>query len=601
MKKLNKKIFFLLIISIVSINFTFFSLPQNTNAQFSVPILETMTGGKNLWDLAKDAGIHLLSQLAKSAGRRLVMEITQVTVDWINSGFNGKASYPGNIGDFLRNTADRAVGDFIQSEPSLNFLCDPFKLQVQASLIAGFGKPSSLSQRLGCTLSGVVGNATSALANASVNVGVQTGSFTSGGWNTWLNENTVPQNNPYGAYMIAKGALDASIQTTQGAKTQELGFGQGALTFKRCYDTYQTPEGAQVGTKSDEYTEGGDRPAIPNVGPMVNTPGGLRSNVTAIQHCEVKTPGATITSMLGARANSEGNMDEMSSAISNGLDSILSALASLLISTVTKSLAAGILDTSPSTTADLSAGLSSLDTSAWDTYNSTMDNLDSTNPKYTRYNQLSSINATGNGVSDTGIVGETISSGNNTATYSASELTRAANNASTLITSLQNSELAYQYNYKVAQRILTEAKTVFVNAVSCNIARNNSSAALRAVLIRANIITNIDGDQDTNRTPGVAQIPWNLQVTTDALAQSNSHIILLNQAVTGVSGAKSFGDITNAMIPVNSTSFNTDPQDKMTGNIKTWLRGLIPSYSVSPCVIDLTSVLNITTPTTVTP
>jgi hypothetical protein len=174
-------------------------------------------------------------------------------------------------------------------------------------------------------------------------------------------------------------------------------------------------------------------------------------------------------------------------------------------------------------------------------------------------------------------------------------LEQVKNNANTLISSLMKSELAYQNNYMIAKNVLTSGKNVFATSSACNINYNRIDYVLRSKLIRANVITNIEGTQNSDRT--IASIPWTLEVIKAALADSNLKITILNKATSDVSSASGFTAVTDAMIPVNSTAFNTDSQAKMVENIKTWLRGVQNMYNTKLCPIDLTEVLKITSAT----
>ena len=64
----------------------------------------------------------------------IIRQFTLSVVNWINSGFKGNPSFVTNTEQFLLNTADITVGDFLMNEPALDFLCDPFKIQVKLAI-----------------------------------------------------------------------------------------------------------------------------------------------------------------------------------------------------------------------------------------------------------------------------------------------------------------------------------------------------------------------------------------------------------------------------------------------------------------------------------
>ena len=135
-KNFIKKISCLLIISLLSLNLTFLTVPKKANALFGA--------GDIVFDpgvfarLTLDYGIKVtekfISQAIKAAALKIIKMMTQATVDWINQGFEGNPAYISNLGDFLGGeggVADQTIGDFFANEPGLAFLCEPFQLQVK--------------------------------------------------------------------------------------------------------------------------------------------------------------------------------------------------------------------------------------------------------------------------------------------------------------------------------------------------------------------------------------------------------------------------------------------------------------------------------------
>ena len=165
------------------------------------------------------------------------------------------------------------------------------------------------------------------------------------------------------------------------------------------------------------------------------------------------------------------------------------------------------------------------------------------------------------------------------------------NNAVSLLNSFSKSESDYQNTYLVAQNVLLEGEKVFASSSVCNIKLNRADATTRYYLINANVISNIEGTTDSNRT--VPSIPWNFITIQSAIDKSNANMAILTQAYSDIRAASSLGAITDAMTPVNSTSFNTEVLPNISGNVKAWLTGMRDMYSKSPCLIDLTDVLQI--------
>ena len=74
----------------------------------------------------------------------------------------------------------------------------------------------------------------------------------------------------------------------------------------------------------------------------------------------------------------------------------------------------------------------------------------------------------------------------------------------------------------------------------------------------------------------------------------------MDEASSKVNSAGSIDNVKDALIPVNSTSFNTDPQITMVTNIKTWLSGVQNMYNTEMCPIDLIKVMQIVSAATST-
>ena len=667
-KNLIKKISFLLIVSILSINLSFLTVPKKAEAwgvTFDPSNLSQMT-----WEFGEKMITASLAATAKSLARRLISNVTQETVNWINGGMNGNPAYVADFNTFMtgeNGVLDQVVGDFIK-DSSLSFLCDPFRLQVKLALSLQYS--ANLTNILGCTLSKVEQNIRYAPIGVSGSVTINganiTGqsNFTSqGGWDSWLNTTLHPQNNPVGAYLIAKGEMDAQIQTSKEMKTIDIASGQGALSFRRCIDTYIDAKGNRIGSSEEYMDMPGSRPTPPNP----SSPLSLTNPVTGSsflsaspgihinKNCTVKTPGSVITGMLTQKATTDVEQNELTAALSDGIDTIFSTLVDALLSKAISQLKKGVLDpdldsyyaynaaVNKAWLASVNNNYSKLNDADknW-TYWRNTDNWTKTDgtvitlniPTSTLPNIPPVIFSTGTIIyshdpdidiepdippgwnfilptstisilppgwthsttSEGYIIPNNINAGYNepyTGGYSA--LGQAKNNSTILINSLAKSELSYQNNYKIAQNVLTKGRNVFATSSTCNMNYGRTDSVLRSLLIRTNVITNIDGISNSDRT--IASIPWNLEVIKTALKNSDAHLVILNKASSDVSGAGNITKITDAMIPVNSTSFNTDSQEKMVGNIKTWLRGVQGMYNSSLCPIDLTKVLQITSAT----
>lgn len=604
-----KNISLILIISIIFLNLSFLTIPKKVNAGAIIGGFANSTGievdpttlafyanagaavttsatenvASGIWQTLKKYTFEsALAGLAKKLALALIQQLTDATVNWINNGFDGNPAYISNLDDFLQGeggVADQAFGDFFASEPGLSFMCEPFQLQVKLALQLGFG--AGLKSQIGCTFTQVTENVGNAIntTNAIVDLNGNVVKVSKDGWDVWLRTTLQPQNNPIGAYMIAKAALDSKVVTATENKKIDILNGQGAISFNKCVDTYIDATGNVVGY-SEEYTGGFNRPEIPSEA--------VGNNVFRKQKCTMKTPGATITSMLGFKANSTGDIAKIQAAMADGIDNIIGALLQKLMDVTLEKIKEGVLDNKTSITSQAySEALNNANDQITQTYNLGIDSInngDILDPGQLLNYKYSTSTSTS---TDTNYYGYTA-------------LDRAKNNANNLINSLMKSELTYQNNYLTAKNILVSAQNVFASSSECNMKANKSGSMLRAFMINSNVIENIKGTIYTDNYRILAQIPWNLVTIKTAVSNSTEKIAILDEASSKVSLAGSIDEVKDALIPVNSTSFNTDPQITMVTNIKTWLSGVQNMYNTEMCPIDLIKVMEIVSPATST-
>ncbi len=217
--------------------------------------------------------------LAKLIWRQIAGSI----VDWINGGFNGKPAFLQDFNKFMLGVGDQIAGQIIQGS-ALSFLCSPFSLNIRIALATRY------SQRApSCTLTQVIKNVQNFMNN-----------FSQGGWSSWLQLTTVPQNNNYGGYLIGAATVQLNIDKQQLSWDKQLKFGSGFLpaTSQKCQGT------------------------------SVNA-GGKSPSPQASSNCSssVDTPGALIANKIGATINSP----ETSLLLADDLNKIIDALSQQLI------------------------------------------------------------------------------------------------------------------------------------------------------------------------------------------------------------------------------------------------------------------------------
>jgi len=192
-----------------------------------VAVSDSTTHGNQITQLVLDCVTHALAQIA-------IQKITDDTVNWINSGFNGQPAFVQDYNKFFNDVADQAAGSVIQGS-DLAFLCSPFQLQVRIAIAQSYARRNNAPT---CSLSGIVGNITQ-FAN---------GDFSQGGWPGLISFTTMPTNNPYGAFMYGQVDLQTAVGSKVLASTQELNNGQGFLSLKDKNGKITTPGRAIVGS-----------------------------------------------------------------------------------------------------------------------------------------------------------------------------------------------------------------------------------------------------------------------------------------------------------------------------------------------------------------
>jgi hypothetical protein len=218
--------------------------------------------------------------LARTLGHLAVQAITDSTVAWINSGFDGQPAYVQDFGQFFTDVADKSAGNFIEGT-GLAFLCSPFQLQVKIAIAQAYANSKS-STASSCTLSGVTGNIDNFL----------NGSFDEGGWPAFLQFTTVPANNPYAGFIEGQIAFNNQILYDTANAKDSISPG-GFLAQKKC------PLDLMTGK---EMTTG----------------------------CTIVTPGGAVDDIV--HSTFQGQLDSLQ--LGDSLDQIIAALTNQLISKV---------------------------------------------------------------------------------------------------------------------------------------------------------------------------------------------------------------------------------------------------------------------------
>ncbi len=265
---------------------------------------DTISAGSNVISASRDTRDILetwvLKPLALALGRAAIQSITQSTVNWINSGFDGSPAFATDLRTNLRRLGDGVARDFLTNLSNDPRLSSPFidniVEKVGATYLLYSGR-EGLRARLQDTLSQSSRDAASFRA----------GNFSEGGWGAYFSTFANDANNPIGAHMIASNALAGRISAAAEERVQELAWGSGFMAWK------------------------GD--CIQPASPTTNTVGGgaVATSLSDAEEClnrETVTPGSFFENKLNITTDSPLRQLELAQSI----DAIVGALAQQLIS-----------------------------------------------------------------------------------------------------------------------------------------------------------------------------------------------------------------------------------------------------------------------------
>jgi|GEM_PF-5292647 len=318
---LNKKILSGILVTVmIALNFSFIAIPKKAEA---IPVAVFA----NAWQTAYDDAWAALSKLEKIAAQTLVIHLAMDIANWISNGFQGNPSFLNDPTRFAKNVADVAIGEFIYEDPSLNFLCKPFQLQLKLSLALQHRK---FYQTINCTLSGVLQNGKDAYNNFA------SGDFINGGsWDTFLTLVTDPNATPEGAFLVMDSELTARIQNKQGTVDKELAQGQGSLSFRSCTETTYGVDKDSTGALTKTETSQTTYPGSPFYDQSTTTTSNANedgySGTSIETTCKITSPGTLIAERLWFGQTAGQRMTEMQAVMGQAIDIIASALANYAI------------------------------------------------------------------------------------------------------------------------------------------------------------------------------------------------------------------------------------------------------------------------------
>ena len=225
--------------------------------------------------------------------KKQLADITQKTVNWINSGYNGSAFFVKNQDSFFQNV----------SNSTLSQLLAPFAQDSEGNY--PFGKDLARSV--------IVGARNNAQDMLKTTIPAQDAtdfsrSFNNGGWSQWLNVTQNPGNNPLGFSAGASDLISNGVNSAISKVDKELTQNGGFLSDKRCVKYEEPPA-----------------PATDEDGFLVSPPDQAQTPSKCAKW-ETVTPGSIIASKAANAVGSPERQLEMANDINSSLSQVFSAL-----------------------------------------------------------------------------------------------------------------------------------------------------------------------------------------------------------------------------------------------------------------------------------
>lgn len=156
-----------------------------------------------------------LDGIAYAVAKNTLAQVTNKTLNWVNTGLNGNPLYVQNVGSYLQNIKNQQVANFLQTIPGT----DP---------IFGNALESVIRQSVTGKVDGYLNVAQNTPQAKAYNSFIN--DFTSGGWDSLLN----PSYNSVGALFNATDQLSYKINSQQTDAQNEIQRNNGFLDMKRC-------------------------------------------------------------------------------------------------------------------------------------------------------------------------------------------------------------------------------------------------------------------------------------------------------------------------------------------------------------------------------
>lgn len=198
--------------------------------------------------------------------------IVDETVTWIQGG--GEPGFVQNWDTFAKDAFNVGVGEVI-NDSNLSFLCSPFRAQVKLSFLP----VQSFKHQVSCTLDQITGNIENFYTD-----------FSNGGWLAY-DRMWEPQNNYFGAYMMASDEALIRAMERRNAALNEAVASKGFLGVKQCIS----------------YNNAGVYDCVMNTCPDDNSACLEQCKRAACTSYEIVTPGDAVGTAVGKAITSDAD------------------------------------------------------------------------------------------------------------------------------------------------------------------------------------------------------------------------------------------------------------------------------------------------------
>ncbi len=235
-----------------------------------------------------------LNGIAYAVAKNTLAQITNKTLNWVNTGFNGNPLYVQNVGSYLNSIKNQQIASYLNTVQGT----DP---------IFGNALRSAMTYQITGRSDGLLNTPLNTPQSQAYNSFIS--DFTNGGWDALLN----PAYNPVGAFFNASDKLGNNITQSQQNASNEIQRNSGFLDLKKCTQT-TTPA------------------ATSNTTTAISA--GLNNNntINGLQNCSTVTPGSVIASQVNTITTSPNRQLEQANQINEVLGSFFDSLVNNLLS-----------------------------------------------------------------------------------------------------------------------------------------------------------------------------------------------------------------------------------------------------------------------------